>query len=266
MIERLRRDRIAIVLKQPRYPENIGSAARAMCNMGFTRLIVVEPENDDIHKIRKLATHAALEVVNNIQWKQDLISAVGDFSYVVGTTARLGGQRIAVNSPGQLAARLIPIATENRIAIIFGPEDRGLSNEDVRMCHTLLNIPTAGFSSLNLAQAVMIVCHELFQASIEKPASFSPRLASRSELEGMYEQLRDVLIRISYINAQNHEYWVDKTRHFLNRLNLRAREVSIIRGICRQINWYGEKRFKDGLEQASQNNVILERNDSQTTC
>jgi tRNA/rRNA methyltransferase len=146
-----------------------------------------------------------------------------------------------------LAQKLVPLSDQNRIAILFGPEDRGLSNVDIRSCHILVNIPTAEFSSLNLAQAVMVMCYELFRFSQDKPGDFAPRLANQRELEAMYDQLKDVLMRISFINPDNPDYFMNNLRHFFTRMQLRAKEVQIIRGLCRQVNWYGEKRYRDGL-------------------
>jgi tRNA/rRNA methyltransferase len=243
------RDNISIVLKQPRFPENIGAVARAMRNMGIKQLAVVDPEDFDLARILKLATHAAAEVVENIKIYEDLKEALSPYHYVVGATARLGGQRRQVNSPSKIASALVPISQKNHIAIVFGPEDRGLTNEDIRYCHALANIPTADFSSLNLAQAVMVMCYEMFIADIKGNQHFTPRLASRRELEEMYDQLKEILVRISFINPENPDYWMNNFRRFFTRIGLRAKEVSIIRGICRQINWYGEKRYKDGLKE-----------------
>jgi tRNA/rRNA methyltransferase len=237
---------VAMVLVRPRFPENIGSAARAMCNMGFYNLIVVAPENPDKDRIFKLSTHAAAGVVEQMAVFDSLETALAPFNLVVGTTARLGRQRSVIGSPEKLAQKLVPLATENRVAVLFGPEDRGLSNADIRFCHWLMNIPTAKFASLNLAQAVMIVCYALFN-SVQAPTQKSvPRLASRQELDGMYAKLSEILVRIDYIKADNADYWMNRVRHFGTRMQLQARDVNIIRGICRQINWYGNKRYQDG--------------------
>ena len=244
---------ISVVLLGTRYPENIGAAARAMRNMGIKQLILVDPQNSDPAKIGKMATHSAMEVVEQLKVWPTLQEALADFNYVVGTTARLGGQRKVVGSPAKLAQQLISISHQNQIAILFGPEDRGLTNVDIRFCDMLVNIPTADFSSLNLAQAVMIICYELFCFSRDKPGGFAPRLANRQELEAMYEQLKDVLMRISFINPANPDYFMNNLRHFGSRIQLRAKEVSIIRGICRQIDWYGRKRYQDGLKKRTSN-------------
>ncbi|MEE8397956.1 MAG: RNA methyltransferase [Desulfobacterales bacterium] len=246
MPDKVNLDNISIVLNKPRHPENIGAAARAICNMGIGRLVVVDPQNYDPHRASRMATHAASHVIEGMEIFDDLETALGSYRYIAGTTARLGGQRQAVTSPRTFAEGLIPIARENPVAIVFGPEDRGLANEDIRYCHVLINIPTDDFSSLNLAQAVMIVCHEIFSASLEGPSTFAPRLATRDELEKMYAQLSEILVRISFINPENPDHWINGLRRFLNRLPLRTREVNIIRGVCRQINWYGTKSFEDG--------------------
>jgi tRNA/rRNA methyltransferase len=248
MPDKINLENIAIVLVGTRYPENIGAAARAMRNMGIKELLLVDPRNPDPEKIAKMATHVALDVVERMRVCDTLKEALADFQYVVGTSARLGGQRKVVSSPSKLGQRLAAISGQNRIAILFGPEDRGLTNEDIRSCDILVNIPTAEFSSLNLAQAVMIMCYELFCFSREKPGEFAPRLANRHELEAMYAQLKEVLMRISFINPANPDYFMNNLRHFGSRMQLRAKEVQIIRGICRQIDWFGKKRYQDGLE------------------
>jgi tRNA/rRNA methyltransferase len=248
MTEKIDLDRITIVLHRPRYPENIGAAARAMRNTGIRRLSIVEPKDCDLTKILKLATHGAMDIIEEMAVHDNLSKALSSFNYVVGTTARLGGQRQLVSTPSKLADHLISISRNNRIAIVFGPEDRGLTNEDIRFCHLLVTIPTAEFSSLNLAQAVMIICYELLLAAKDPTNGHAPRLASRHELDGMYEQLKEVLVKISFINPENPDYWMNNLRRFFNRHLLRAKEVQIVRGVCRQIDWYGKKCFQDGRE------------------
>ena len=239
----------SIILSRPRYPENIGAAARAMRNMGFEQLIVVDPQNYDMSRVLKMATHGAVEVVEQIKVYEDLRTALEPLNYVVGTTARLGGQRQLVGSAARLAQKLAPISKKNQVGLLFGPEDRGLTNADIRLCHELVNIPTAEFSSLNLAQAVMVVCYELRRYNQPGGQTFVPRLANRHELDGMYAQLKDILVRISYIQPDNPDYFLNNLRHFGTRLKLRAKEVSIIRGICRQIDWYGKKCYREGQQE-----------------
>jgi tRNA/rRNA methyltransferase len=246
---------VAVVLKQPHYSENIGAAARAVCNMGIGQLIVVNPIDYDLVKVMRLATHAALRVVDDMIVCDDLAEALGPYNYVIGTTARLGGDRQVVHTPRKMAKKLNAMLPNNKVAFLFGPEDRGLTNEDLRYCHELVNIPTAAFTSLNLAQAVMILGYELFVAQ-QKPSTTThmPRLANRFELDGMYDQLKKVLVDISYVEPNNPDHFMSHLRHFLTRLQLRAKEVMIIRGLCRQIEWFGRKNFEDGKKQGTSKN------------
>ncbi|MBN1848450.1 MAG: RNA methyltransferase [Deltaproteobacteria bacterium] len=238
-------DNISIVLVNPQIPENIGAAARAMHNMGINHLILVHPKNHDPSRIKIMATGSSNCVLEKMEIHDDLLSAVGSFQYIVGTTARIGNQRPALTDPHHLAEDLIPISQNNTIAVLFGPEDKGLSNDHLRICHTIATIPTAQFSSINLAQAVMIFCYEFFRASragSEKPL---PRLANTFELEGMYEHLKDVFTKIGFLNPQNPEHWMLNIRRLASKYPLKAKEVRTVRGICRQIDWYTEQLDKE---------------------
>lgn len=241
MIAKNKLDNIAIVLAQTQIPENIGATARAMNNMGLSRLILVAPKNCDTSRMLKPATGSSVDIIEEMQVYDNIKEALAPFQYVVGTTARTGSHRPAMTQPRRLANDLIRISQENLVAIVFGPEDRGLTNEQLRYCHTIASIPTARFPSLNISQAVMIFCYELFMAGQETPPESVPRLANKFELEGMYEHLSDVLQKIGFLNPQNPEHWMFRIRRFLSRLPLRAIEVRVIRGICRQMNWYVEQ-------------------------
>ena len=178
MKNRINLENISIVLVEPQIPENIGSTVRAMNNMGIRNLILVSPKNCDLSRILKTATGSSADLVERMEFFEDLRRALERFHYVVGTTARTGSLRPALTNPRSLAESLIPLSQENLIAILFGPEDRGLSNEHLRYCHTLSTIPTADFASLNLAHAVMVVCYELFSVSLKKPSQ--PSLLSQT--------------------------------------------------------------------------------------
>ena len=244
MVTPINPDNIHIILVEPQIPENIGSVARAMTNMGIMHLVLLRPKNCDLSRVLKTATGTSIEVVENMEVYDDINGALGSYQYVVGTTARLGARRPAMADPRLLAQELVPVSQNNRVAVLFGPEDRGLSNKQLSYCHKIATIPTAPFSSLNLAHAVMVICYEIFLASRESDPMPLPRLANKFELEGMYDHLRDALMKIGFINPQNPEHWMLNVRRFLSRLPLRAREVKIIRGICRQIDWYTEQMDK----------------------
>ncbi len=242
MDNKIRLENISIVLVEPQIAENIGSTARAMNNMGLRKLIVVNPGNFDMAVVLKTATHNSIAILEEMDVVDDLMEAIGPYNYVVGTTARIGKYRPVLSTPRRLAKDLINISQQNKVAILFGREDRGLTNEQLRHCHTIVNIPTATPTSLNLAQAVMIICYEIYMTSVEESAhiSYVPRLANEFELEGMYEHLKRALIKIGFIDPKNPEHWMWNIRRMLSRYPLQAKEVQIIRGICRQIEWFAE--------------------------
>jgi tRNA/rRNA methyltransferase len=213
--------------------------------MGISRLVLVAPEKCDPDRILKMATQSAADLIDNMEVYSELSAALHSFQYVVGTTARTGGHRKELKTPRETAEELVPICANNRVALLFGPEDRGLTNAQLRYCHALVTIPTAGFSSLNLAQAVMILCYELFLAGSNPVDRFVPRLANRCELDAMYEQLKQTFIKINFINQENPDHAMENIRRLFSRVGLRTRDVKIIRGICRQIDWYTQRRLKE---------------------
>ncbi len=252
MAEKVNLENVAIVMIQTQIPENIGSAARAMDNMGLHRLVLVAPKSCDMSRILKPATGPSVDIIERMQVYDDLKEALNPYQYVVGTTARVGALRPAMTQPRRLADDLIPVSKNNSVAILFGPEDCGLSNEHLRYCHTIASIPTARFPSLNIAQAIMVICYELFMAGRDMKPKSLPRLANKYELEGMYDHLGDVLKKIGFLDPQNPEHWMIRIRRFFSRYALRAVEVKLIRGVCRKMNWHVEElaKMKKKLEQA----------------
>ena len=240
---RVRLDKVAVVLFRPRLAENIGAVARAACNMGLSRLVLVQPEDLDRERMAMMATGPAVHLLDRMAVVDDLGQALAPFEYVVGTTARLGGVRREFFTPREVAARLIDISAVNEVALLFGPENFGLTNEELPYCHALVHIPTAACSSLNLAQAVLVMAYEIFLAGSEKPR-FVPRLANVAELESMYARLQETLVKINFISHQNPEHWMFNVRRLFARHGLRAREAQVIKGICRQIDWYVGKRLE----------------------
>lgn len=227
---------IAIVLMEPKFPENIGSAARAACNMGINRLIVVAQNPPDPSRMAMMATHKAAYVLERMELHQQLKTALAPFSRVVGTTARRGRQRIAERAPREVVDEILPLLAGNDIAFLFGPEDRGLTNEDLQYCQLLSSIPTADFSSLNLAQAVGIHCYELYQGVVyaQGRKKGSPRLATTFELEGMYRHLESALLTMQFLQDKSHDYYMNNIRQFLGKMQLTSKDSSLLRSICRQ--------------------------------
>ena len=227
---------IAIVLVNPKYPENIGSAARAAWNMGITRIIVVADEYPDHSRMVKLATHHAAHLIDSMEFYENLEKALRPFSQVIGTTARRGRQRMPGNSPRDIMQIILPLLPQNQIAFLFGAEDRGLTNDDLKYCQLRSAIPTADFSSLNLAQAVAIHCYEIFHAVVHenKETQAKPTIASSYEVENMYASLENSLSQIDFLQEKSHSYYMRNIRHFFGRMQLQSKETKLIRTICRQ--------------------------------
>ncbi|MEN8198493.1 MAG: TrmH family RNA methyltransferase [Thermodesulfobacteriota bacterium] len=234
-------DNIAIVLLHPKYPENIGSAVRAAWNMGITRMIVVADEYPEHARMAKLATHNAAHLLDRMEFHENLADALAPFSLVIGTTARKGRQRISARPPRKIIQELLPLLPENQVAFLFGPEDSGLSNEALDYCQQASAIPTADFSSLNLAQAVAIHCYEIYHGVVheQKPPIPAPKIASSHELENMYQQVAATLTRIDFLHEKSHTYYMRNIRQFLGKIQMNSRETTIVRRICQQFVTHG---------------------------
>jgi tRNA/rRNA methyltransferase len=232
-------DNVAIVLVGPKYPENIGAAARIAANMGINQLIVVSAEPPDQERMRKTATHHNSRLIDTMQMYADIGQALATFSWVVGTSARQGRQRRLLTSPRRMVADLLPKLAENRVALLFGPEDCGLTNDQLKFCNSVACIPTADFSSINLAQAVAILSYELYtgvgQFQSESAGKPCPKLAQSGELEGMYDQIELTLHKMDFLKEMDYGHWMHNIRNFLGRVGLRSREVKFVRGFCRQV-------------------------------
>ena len=252
-------DNIAIVLVEPKYAENIGAAARCAMNMGISRLIVVHAEAPDQEKMLKMATHKAAHLIEDLKRFTTVEEALAPFSHVVGTSARQGRKRRIENSPRYMLDTILPLLENNQVALLFGPEHRGLTNEDLKYCQTTVTIPTADFSSLNLAQAVAIICYELYWGIMYsgKAVQSTPKLASSYELEGMYEHVEKLLNQIGFLRTDDSSYWIRNIRNFLGRVGLRAKEARIIRGFCRQFLWYDDQLKKHGAGEATTENFFI---------
>ncbi|MBW2637313.1 MAG: RNA methyltransferase [Deltaproteobacteria bacterium] len=248
MHARARLENVTIVLKGPKYPGNIGSVARCAKNMGIEKIVVVGGSEYDREEMNRMSTHLAADVVANIEYHDDLREALAPFRYIVGTTARRGNTNLkrAIMDPREMAITIAPLAEENEIAVLFGPEDRGLTNSELKYCDMLVSIPTSErMRSINLSHSVMILSYEVFTASYGSNSGFIPKLATSDEKEGMYDHIQEILLKMNYIYPENPDYAMTNIRNLFSRLNLTARDVKIIRGVCRQIDLYSRGKTKD---------------------
>jgi len=237
--------RIAFVLCRPMNSGNIGSAARALKNMGFSDLRMVEPAASPRGRAATaMAVHAGDVLANASIW-QDLGSALADRTITVGTTCRPGQYRSGAMRLHDAASALANDARTNRIAIIFGPEDHGLTNDELKLCHRLITISTADeYPSLNLAQAVMVAAYELHLALAARKSTAGlaavPEFAPADEVEKMLARMAKALVSIGFLPEDNPDHIMFALRAILGRAGLTRRDLDILNGIARQMKWTTE--------------------------
>ena len=220
---------------------NVGAAARAMLNFGLTDLWLVAPRCRIDHRAYALASHAE-EVLKSATVVDDVTDALVGRSLVAGTSARpRRAENYVVRSPRQAA----PLLGADS-AVLFGPEDHGLSNEELTLCQLHVVIPTLDFSSLNLAQAVLVVAYEAAlaaeegaeekQSGPEAPHEV-PAVATRDQVEGFYQQLEQVMLLIGYTDQRRKAGIMRLYRGLIDRAEPTAHELAALRGLVSQVSW-----------------------------
>ncbi len=239
---------LRVVLVRPQYSGNIGAVARAMGNFALGDLALVNPAPLRRDQAEMMAVHAR-DILDHMQIHASVQEAIADCGLVVGTTCRSGLYREEVVSPRALAPHIVATAAINRVALVFGCEDSGLSNEELRYCHRLMTIPTdTAYPSLNVAQAVLVCCYEVFLASQsavleDAPAPQRP-LAMSEQQELMYEKLKHALLKVGFLHKDNPEHIMFAFRRILGRAGLEERDVRILLGMARQIDWYATRGWR----------------------
>ena len=230
-------DRLRVVLVATRNPLNIGAAARAMSNFGFRHLRVVSPYEPAFREARSAVGAAAL--LSNAEEYTSVAEAVADCTLVVGTTAL--GQRDLQHPLKRLeqGARIMRKQLgSSRVALLFGSERVGLSNQDLSHCHLLLRIPTHEANiSMNLGQAVAVCLYELVRNGRAVQQTQSPKSATAAEVERATMLLLDALRASGYVKPRRAVYTEENVRRLVRRLHLSTRDVEFWLGILRQIIW-----------------------------
>jgi tRNA/rRNA methyltransferase len=280
---------ITIVLVRPQYAGNIGSVCRAMKNMGLSRLILVSPEQDPLSAEARMMATSAKDILHKAKIFSSLEEALQGFRWIAGTSARKGINRGPFISPREISPEILQHARSIPVAILFGPEDRGLTNRELDPVTPLIQFPLhPKMSSINLAQAVMLMGYELYLANLAElgngewgmrpepckvqgcPALYVvqgglrngkwrrrgeaclspsglPKPAEFKKIEGMYNHLEELLLRIGFLNPKNPKRIMHTLRRIFGRANLGDRDVAILRGIFRQLEWYATRgRQKKG--------------------
>ena len=228
---------IRIVLVNTNHPGNIGGVARAMKNMGLSRLHLVDPRQYPDEQATWRAASAA-DLLDTAVVSANLHEAIADCQFVVGTSAR--GRRIPwpLLDPRQCAQRVAEVSGSEQVAILFGREDRGLTNDELKVCNLHLNIPTsADYSSLNLAMAVQVVCYELRmlldadRLPRREDEQWDTPFVTRDNMERFYTHLEQTLIDIEFLNPAAPRQLMARLRRLYGRVRLDEMELNILRGI-----------------------------------
>ncbi len=236
------KENISFILVEPKEPGNIGASARAVKNMGFKNLELVNPVRFITDESKRMACNA-VDILKHAKIYSDFKEAVQQKALIIGTTRRLGKRRGLILPLREGVKRVIAAARRNKIAILFGSEDRGLTNKEVEECGFLLTIPSdPSAPSLNLAQSVLLVAYELSQMTYK---AASPELSKHEDLNHLYDHIQSALRLLEYIPRGNRD--LEKTimrniKHLISRAGLTDWELKMLHGICSQI----EIRYQAG--------------------
>lgn len=219
------------------HPGNIGAAARAMKNMDLNQLYLVSPEDFPSTESSLRATHA-VDIVNQAVVTATLEEAIADCELVIGTSARDRTMNWEVESPRQMAVTALSASTQSQVAIVFGRERTGLTNEELALCHKRVHIPTnPDFSSLNVAAAIQVICYELYQKAQEDvvpdvvKAEGDDRIATAAQIQTYHQHLSDVMSEVEFFGSNNPEKVLRRLQIFINRAQPTRRELNILHGI-----------------------------------
>jgi TrmH family RNA methyltransferase len=234
---------IVVVLVRPSRPANVAAACRGMKNMGLGALRLVTPPAGLYASENRALAYGAWDVLDGATTPASLLAAVADATLVVGTSGKLG----SAWTPRELARQAPDRARGGRIAVVFGPEASGLTNEELALCHATVRIPTdESHPSLNLAQAVLIIAYELFVATpgaVSEPAPVE--IAKAGDLETALAELQTALLGVGYLNPQNPTAILAELRALLVRAAPSPREIVLLRGLARQLGWASQRRIAD---------------------
>jgi len=247
---------VVIVLDEPKDLVNIAGVVRVMMNMGLSRLRLVNPDEFDAGRVGGIA-HRSRRITEATEILESLQDALADATYVVGTSGRARAAQTNATHPRTIAPGIVERAGEGVVAIVFGREDRGLTNEGLDLCHEVAVIPTKSESrSLNLAQACLVMCYELLLAtgSFEREESLGRgkkvRMtppATQEDIELMYAALEDGLGRIEFYKGGREPESVLRTlRTLLGRAEPSLREAKLVQAIGFKIGYYLDRLAKEG--------------------
>lgn len=240
-------DNIRIVLVNTTHPGNIGGVARAMKNMGLSRLYLVAPRKYP-HEEADWRAASAQDILAGAVVCDTLDEAIGDCQFVAGTSARERRIPWPLLDARQCAQRIADASNNEQVAVLFGREDRGLTNDELKCCNLHLNIPSdAAYSSLNLAMAVQIVAYELRMLAVagDLPVAqddqWDTPFSTRENMERFYTHLEETLVDIEFLDPAAPRQLMARLRRLYSRVRLDEMELNILRGILTETQKWVKK-------------------------
>jgi len=233
-----RQANIRIVLVNTTHPGNIGGAARAMKNMGLAELYLVQPREYPAPRAVWRAA-GARDVLANATIVESVDEAIADCALVVGTSARERRIPWPLLNPRECGEKIYSEAAVHKTALLFGREDRGLTNDELQKCHYHVHIPSnPDYSSLNLATAVQVLAYEIRMASLADEQGNLPSLSewdqppvTAGDLEFFHEHLATTMAELQFYDPENPKQLLTRMRRLFNRVRMDQMEVSILRGL-----------------------------------
>ena len=247
--------KIRIVLVETSHPGNIGSTARAMKNMGLSRLVLVKPRLWPAREAFSMAA-SAYDIFDGVRVTETLEQAIADCHLVIGTSARLRHMPVPLLDPHACAGKVCEAKGEQEVALVFGREISGLTNDELLLCHYHVHIPVSeAYPSLNLGAAVMVICYELRRVALldgegmaagNREAGWDQVPATAGELDRYLEHLEQVLVRLDFHNPDNPRKLMQRLRRLYQRIQPDRMEINILRGILTATETALDKREVPG--------------------
>ncbi len=243
---------ITVVLHEPQDLVNIAHVVRGMKNFGMRELRLVNPREYEAYRVEGIA-HQTQDVLARVQTFASLEEALADAMHIVGFTARGRTAKRNLQRPRDAAAEIVALAAGGTAALLFGREDKGLSNEALDRCHRVVTIPSdPGYASLNLGHAVIIMLYELALARGAEARPFKePRRPSEpavaADLERLFADVAKALHAIEFFKTRNADGVMRTMREIAHRTPLDAREVKLLRAMAIEVTKYGERLARSGL-------------------
>jgi len=236
--------RLRFVLVEPYHPGNIGAVARAMKTMGFTDLVLVNPDKPDAASQEEAIAFAsnASDVLEGMRVVESLDEALESCNFAAALSARPRLFSPPVLTPRAFSDRVVSDTGLNA-ALVFGSERYGLSNEAIEKCNVLINIPAnPDYSSLNIAQAAQVLAYECRIAALgdtlpETDVGYHGVAASIEQIDGMFSHLEEALLAINFLDGDNPKKLMPRLRRLFARSGLEVEEVNILRKVAKQILW-----------------------------